>query len=276
MKICALMLIHKDIDSVNRLINKLKCDEIDIYIHVDKKSKMDISKIDKKATVLKLREKVYFADSSQLEATIKSLEEVRKNKIYDYYIFLSGQDYPIVSSKNIVEFFEKNNGKIFLNYQKLAPEYWNVTYRYEKIFFKNKYIRFIVRKLPIKLKFIEGYLPYGGDAWFNLTDEAVDFMIKEYYNKKIYKRVKYMEMPEEIIYQSILVNSKLKDKIVNNSLRYIDWSEHAAGLNIGHPNILTEKDYDKIINSGKLFCRKIDPNKSKKLMEMLDKNMNKI
>lgn len=274
-KICILLLIHRDVEAVNRLIAKLKNDNIDIYIHVDKKSNIDISKLDASAKIIQNTRKVYFADYTQTYAIISSLKEIIANKKYDYYLFLSGQDYPIISSDKIVDFFTENNGKIFIDYKRLGKDHWNVAYRYEKPFFRNRYIRFIIRRLPIKLKFIDNYVPYGGDSWFNITNEALELLLEEYENKKIYKRVKSLEMPEEIIFQSILVNSKLKNKIINDSLRYIDWSEHNEGLNPGHPNILTEKDYNKIINSKKIFCRKTEPNKSEKLMELLDQYIEK-
>ena len=47
-------------------------------------------------------------------------------------------------------------------------------------------------------------------------------------------------------------------------LRYTDWSEGGA-----HPKTLDDTDYEKIMSSGKLFARKFDEEKSKKIIDRI-------
>ncbi|NGY93813.1 beta-1,6-N-acetylglucosaminyltransferase [Bacillus megaterium] len=43
-------------------------------------------------------------------------------------------------------------------------------------------------------------------------------------NKKdIYNYFKYVLIPDEIFFQTILLNSKFKDEIINDNLTYINW-----------------------------------------------------
>lgn len=49
------------------------------------------------------------------------------------------------------------------------------------------------------------------------------------------------------------------------SLRYVDWTPGR-----GHPAVLDLGDLDQILGSGMLFARKIDPVRSKELLESLD------
>lgn len=275
MKICVLLLTHKDIDMVNRLVKRIKNKNIDIYLHIDKKSNLDLTNLDKSVNLIKNRKKIYLFDYTQFDAIISSLNEIISKKRYDYYLFLSGQDYPTMSSDNIVKFFEENNGKEFVHYQKIDKDHWNICFRYENIYARNRYIRFLNRKLKIKLKYINNYIPYGGDAWFNITDDALSLILEICNKPSIKRRIRYMESPEEMIIQSILMNSDFKDKIVNNSLRFILWNDHCKGLNKGHPDILNEKNYEDIINSKKMFCRKIEKEKSEKLINMLDNYIDK-
>lgn len=60
------------------------------------------------------------------------------------------------------------------------------------------------------------------------------------------------------------MNSPRKSCIIANNLRYIDWSVKSP------PKFLDEEDFDKIINSKKIFCRKIDSRISEKLVKMLN------
>ena len=57
------------------------------------------------------------------------------------------------------------------------------------------------------------------------------------------------------------MNSPLKDKIINNPLRYMVWPG---------PKVLDESDYEKIKQTDSLFIRKIDSNISDKLLKRLE------
>ena len=46
---------------------------------------------------------------------------------------------------------------------------------------------------------------------------------------------------------------------------YIDWSGNGA-----HPEVLTEKDLPVILESGKWFTRKVEPQASAQLIDALD------
>lgn len=47
-------------------------------------------------------------------------------------------------------------------------------------------------------------------------------------------------------------------------LRYVDWSEGED-----HPKILDDTDYEKVMSSGKLFARKFDEEKSRKIIDRI-------
>jgi len=54
-------------------------------------------------------------------------------------------------------------------------------------------------------------------------------------------------------FQTLLLNSPLKDRIVNDSLRYIEW--HRPGKK---PATLRADGFDALRSSSKLFARKLD------------------
>ena len=67
------------------------------------------------------------------------------------------------------------------------------------------------------------------------------------------------------------MNSSYSNKVTNDSLRYIDWKSGERG----GPAFLDESDFQAIINSDKLFARKIDNNKSD-LIQMLTTNIRNV
>ncbi len=268
--IAILIYAHKDKSQIQRLVNTLKNEQIDIYVHADKK--FDIDNFEN-AFLIKNRYDIKWGDYSIINSIISSLEEIRKNKKYDYYILLSGQDYPIVSPDEIIKFLNNNSGKEFIEFKKIGNDKndWNVSNRYTYYHFvNNEFLDKISRHIYNKRNFVKNWVIYGGSLWWTLTDEAIEYIINTYYDLKLYNKIKCTLCFDEIIFQSILCNSKFKDNIVNKNYRYIDWSDHIAGKNSGNPNVLGVKDYDKIVNSGDFFARKFDINVDEKILDMLD------
>ena len=268
--IAILVYAHKNKEQVQRLINALKNENVDIYVHADKKFLVDKFE---NATMIKNRYDVRWGDPSIINSIISSLKEIRKNKIYDYYILLSGQDYPIISMDKVVKFLNDNKGKEFIEFKKVGTgkNEWNVNNRYTYYhFYNNDFLDKVSRHIYNKRSFISNWIPYGGALWWTLTDSAIKYIIETYENLKLYNKIKGTLCMDEIIFQSILCNSKFKDKIVNKAYRYIDWSDHIAGKNNGNQNTLGVKDYDKIVSSGDFFARKFDINTDAKILDMLD------
>ncbi len=88
-------------------------------------------------------------------------------------------------------------------------------------------------------------------------------------NPELKRFYKYSWAPDEMFFQTILMNSSLKSDIINDNKRYIDWEKK----NVPLPAILTEKDFDKILMSDKLFARKFDINIDKKILDLIDKEI---
>ena len=74
--------------------------------------------------------------------------------------------------------------------------------------------------------------------------------------------------PDEAFFQSILLSSPLAETIVNDDLRYIDWSEGGAS-----PRVLTTYDLDRMLASHCLFARKFDPRVDSEVLDALDANI---
>lgn len=270
--IAVLILAHKNFNQVRRLINTLKNDNVDVFMHVDKKAGFnqndfkDINLIDK-------RFDIGWGDSSMVDATIYSLNYILNNKDYTHFILMSGQDYLIKPISDIVQFLDLNKEKNYITIGKIEDE--NTKNRYLKYRFKNKYLDKISVKLLKRKDIFENMTPCWGSQWWILNQKVIKYIVKKY-NDEFNKKIKYTSCMDEVFIQTILYNSKFKDTIVCDNKYYIDWSNHKKGLNKGNPDVLTQKDFNKIIESNKFFCRKVDINEDEKLLDMLDEYRRKL
>lgn len=70
---------------------------------------------------------------------------------------------------------------------------------------------------------------------------------------------------DELVFQTILLNSPLKDSIVNDHLRLIKFDP-----GVYRPRILTIAEAGLLENSGKFFARKFSIEKDTEILDYLD------
>jgi hypothetical protein len=71
--------------------------------------------------------------------------------------------------------------------------------------------------------------------------------------------------PDEFFFQTILYNSAYRNDLINNNLRYIDWSEGKAS-----PKTLLTTDFEALEGSGKLYARKFNPDVDDTILDLID------
>jgi hypothetical protein len=138
----------------------------------------------------------------------------------------------------------------------------------KKMFGSSKYDKRKLLRLPrINRRMPYGLEPYGGSMWFCLPKKHVDYTLKYLENKPdLLNFFKHSLIPDELLFQTILMNSPLKDTILNDNLRYIDWSKKGVSL----PAILTVDDADNLLKSPKFFARKFDIESDKLVLDLID------
>jgi hypothetical protein len=277
-KIAVLILVHENEGQVNRLIKHLAKD-FDVYVHIDKRSSVKIENNNEHILIYNMY-KTYWASFNIVEATLFLLKSAY-NKGYDRYLLISGQDLPIVSNKEITQFFE-NNSYEYIDGTKMPiaslhgnggfdrmTKYWPNYFHHGKKSWLLK--KLFAIELRIFLKIISriksrpiDYEFYKGTQWINLTHTCVE-KIFEYLdkNKEYTNRFKWTNCADETFFHTII--KQLHDIIIiDDPLRYIDWSDGPDS-----PKTLREEDYEKIINSNKLFARKFDVNIDKEIIEKI-------
>jgi len=280
MRIAHIIMAHHYPEQLLRLIQRLGHPQSDFYVHLDKKTPIDeFEFIKEKAevTFIKNRVKCNWGGNSFLKAIITSLNEVISlNKEYDFINLISAQDYPIASTAYIYDYLKDNLGKNYISFELSKESDWwqKAALRYEKYHFtdfnfKSKYFfeKLINQILP-KRKFPGSLELYGSSksSWWTISGECSKYVAQKLTNdKKLWNFLKYSWGSDEFVITSIIMNSDFKNKVVNDNLRYIDWSEGKA-----RPKILGIADFDKIKNSGMIFARKFDSGVDHQVLEKID------
>ena len=197
---------------------------------------------------------------------------------------LSGQDLPIKNNEYINKFFEEEKGKEFIDMDPGEPS--KITFSkiklyhflQEKLQNKNKILKkiyYVIEKMSLiiqnifkidRTKKYKNIKFAKGANWFSITDELAKYVLES--ESKIKELYKYTLCCDEIFLQTLVENSKFKERVSDKGcLRYIVWEDGK------HPNIFKNENYEELVNSDCLFARKFDENVDN---EIIDKIYNKL
>ncbi|MCW3121298.1 MAG: hypothetical protein JWQ38_790 [Flavipsychrobacter sp.] len=269
-------------------------------IHFDKKVVLDNDDIYYKnlvalenVTIVKNRTDVKWAGFSMLPPILELIREGIKNKEIGYFHLLSTECLHVKSWKYIHDFFEMNKGKEYIHLIKMTEYRQEHAFTYRRIDkyhlydfynFKSKKIKdrlirsvdSVFRKAQRLLKLAgiyRRYSPefpvlYAGATWWSLTYDMCKYIV-EYMDTHpaFYKRFLHTQSSDEILIQTLVMNSPYRDNAINNNLRYSYFEKKAP-----HPNPLTMAYIDGLKQEDKLFARKFTA-ASKELLDYLDKNV---
>lgn len=285
-----LIMAHDSPELLVRIINRLEAPNHFFFIYLDKKNQCGNEDMIKyiyhhcpisgggEKIVIK-NGNVYYGGYSMIQAEIRLLKYAFKNKNIDYFHLISGHDYPCKSNIEFDSFFEScDNGRSFM---KFDSDEQHILWQ-QKIFdrvsnwylhdfdnkFKHRYRieRFLNSHCPRK----QNYEFFAGWNWFSWHRNLVQWVLS-YLNRHPRFRWRFMftDCCDEVIFHTLL-QSRMEELNIDrfNSLRYIDWFPNRQAETL--PLILDERDYEAIISSNAMFCRKVFIGESDKLLDMLD------
>lgn len=305
MKFAYLIFAHQQPELFIRLIKKIDSAESIFFIHIDKR--VDIApfkEIEKFIAVRKIvwikRASIVWAGFNQIRVTLAGLRAVLDypEKI-SHVTFISGQDYPVKPILEYHRYLSQSNEANFIEYSSLPRPNWangglDRIHYYHLLFTKfrlafpiisylkiklpftaqNKYtlLRKVVNYLPsskkFPRKFLTGYIPYEGSNWFTFSTSLVRDIFHELEtNKKFYRYFKYTHHPDEIFFQTLILNRlpKQVEKTVNQNLTYVEFDKTT-----GRPFNLTIDFFEKLKNTNRFFARKFEEKESHSLLEKID------
>lgn len=257
------------------LLRMIDCCSNDIFVHIDAKSDDFSSKLRQFVQYSNIffvrdRIKVYWAHYSQIEAEYRLFRDAYRGGYLRYHL-LSGIDLPIKSQQYIHDFCDSYPDKEFLGISDIIDN------RLKRFILFPKYQRFdrtgngsmisyFLRCMNFPFDVIQRYLhyPFGlknytkykmGPNWCSLTHNSVGILLDN--KDKFLSTMKRRGYTDEIWKQTIIYNELGLPSFYDLSspfkgcMRLIDWKR-------GNPYSFTINDFKEIINSDRLFCRKIN------------------
>ncbi len=288
-----LIIAHNEMQTLKKLVLSLDDARNDIYIHLDKKAtdideKEVLSWACKSSITLVPRIKVYWGTLSMAKCEMILLKAATEGN-YHYYHLLSGVDFPLKSQDYIHDYLDDKdkeyiswhrdgeNGDYFL--YKLRYYYPFLKYIGSKAYngtgIKKRLMNYLVRvqrkfdsfqrKINVnRLKKYGEYTFYKGDQWFSITHDFAKFLISQ--EKDIYKKYRLTNGCDEFFVPTIAMNSAFSTRVVNNSLREIDWTR-------GNPYEFSASDIDLLRSSEAFFARKISVENDPLLVKLLEEEI---
>ena len=263
-KVAHLILAHQNPDQVIRLAKTLVYASHDVYVHVDKKTSIgpfeELLHIPN-TYLISQQKRVDWGAYNIVDATLSAMAEIVNKEPYDFINLLSGADYPLVRPSVVDHFLNSHPRQTFIEFYRQGSPWWEqAKVRTEKIHltnyrFRGKYLlQKLINQFPFRRKLPLEFELVGHSQWFTMASIHVSYIL-DFVKKHpaIVRFFKHTWGADEFFFQTILYNSPFKEALMNDNLRYIDWSEHNPS-----PKNLTTSDFEALKRSGKFYARKFD------------------
>lgn len=295
MRLAYLILAHDMPVHLGRLVAALRPTGGKAFIHVDVRSDERPFREVTMAMPVSFapphqRMAVHWCGFSMVEATFRLLEMAFADGA-DRFVLLSGADYPVQSPAVLCACLEQDLEFIQID-RRLNPFGDSHFDRCANRVFAGDFASSNPRtghpKLVNLVERAAAYLPnrayglpiYYGASWWALTHAAVADILKVRRDKPTaISWFRFSRSPDEMVFQTLLKASSRSHKIAYDATRpgfashrhraalhYANWDRPNPAV----PRIVERQDFDEIIASGAMFARKIDPIRSKTLLDHLD------
>ena len=277
-----LIMAHNQEELLISLIQCLDYKDNDIYVHLDSKwGNVNIGELyaaahKSKLIVLQDRIDVKWGTFSQIECELLLLKAAIENH-YQYYHLMSGMDLPLKKQEQIHEFFRGKHGTEFIHFD--APQVNRDIYKriskYNFIIAKkgNWVSRILYHALMMLQIGVDRAKRYGtefhkGANWFSITDDLAHYVVEK--SDRIHEVFRYARCGDEMFLQTLVMNSKFKDRLVgNNFCDNYETIQYCIDWNRGSPYVFTSNDFEFLIASNMCFARKFDWNVDKEVVRQI-------
>ena len=273
------------------LIESLRGERSNIYVHINPlclpifKGFMEHYGNDENVQIIHTQP-IHWGGYSLMRSMLDLLNLAMVNEENGFFHMLTGQDLLIKPLTELYSFFDDNNDKNYLSYgddQMLNPQRGYLlgvnrsqyVHLFDKLNYRGNMLHRQIEKYFVKAQqwlHIKRNWPfpnyYQGSGWFSFNRKAVEEILK--FMKVNHGIAENTFAPDEVMFQSILLNSKINHHVVNDNLRFIQWDNKGE---VGSPVILTEQHFDMMVKSHCFFARKVHPEKSKQLIEKINNHL---
>ena len=213
---------------------------------------------------------------------------------WSHFITLSGQDMPLKPQAEMVAELAAARGTSFASYfDPVAEPHWkNLADRTSRVYIESMWLEsllkipFLGRRLrrlcgwtnlmpcvPLVKREVPSWFRYmGGSNHVILAREAASYLVTDPKALRITQWLKYSGIPDESIFQSVLLNSPLASSVVNDDRRAICWESHGSPS----PITFTRSQLAWLREAraqGKLFARKFDSGVDDEVICAIEKDL---
>lgn len=292
MPLAFLILAHKNARQVARLFRAVYRREDVIVLHFDRRADRALHRLGAElarehpnVTVLRSRSILwggYEMAAVQIAAMKRALES---HVEWHHFINLTGQDFPIKPIGELEAFLNVRSEASFISwFDPVHNRVWsNARERLSRYYLEWPWLEQCLRIPGVgrrirktlgwqnRLPNIPGYERewpdfryFGGSNHVVLSRAACEHITSNPEARRITRWLKHSAHANEIIFQSVMLNSPLADTVVNSNLREIDFP-----LNAPHPRTFRESDFSRLMQSSNFFARKFDDNVDEAILNHL-------
>ena len=297
MKLAFLISAFKDPQQLLRLVKALP-EGSEYYVHID--GNVDISIFTDVVCLphvhfIEKRVKVMWGSFTQVQFQMELIRAALSSDVrFDYLFMLSGQDYPVWSNERIVSYLQSLEGRSLLQGMCIVDSPHSTTVEYKQYRFLNNHpwkygswksrFRVALRKLtaPLLKKPLaftadgRRYRLYKGADYFAVSSRLAAYVLEQYdASPQLRRYFSTSFAPSETFIHTVAFNSDYASDCMLTSLpggrtylkkltplTYIEYTTKIKEL--------TEQDFDRIVQSDKMLCRKCVTGVSDALLSRID------
>ena len=279
MSVAYVIRAHHRPAQLGRLVDRLTAERVSFHVHVSGTTSAETyaemrQALDGRSDVEWVeRVPIYYLGWSMVEAMVNGIRSAVARDP-GHVIVVSGQDYPLKRPDEIAARLASDAGTSFVHHYRLPTNAWQREgggmrrlryYWFERLRVYGRPVRLplVRRRLP------DGLEPYGGSSWVALAGDAARYVVRFVDdNPDVVRFFRKTLIPDELFVQTVLLNSPLRDRVVNEEVHYVDWSANETS-----PKTLTAEDFPALAASDKLLARKFDVKQDAEVLDMIDREL---
>lgn len=260
-----LIIAHNEFEVLDLLVSKLDDERNDIFIHFDRKVKElpRLTVVRSTLHILENRVDVRWGDVSQIKCEMVLFEYALAHGPYDYYHLISGTHLPLTDNDGIDRFFAEMNGASVMAGMVTDTGYQETLKMRRINLFTRTYASrnqilsrcsqflwrsFIAVQRILNIRINKSASFYKASNWVSLTDEAVRLIVSR--KKLIFRKYRFSLCGDEFFVPTELMDSPLKEKIMNNELLL------KREMLRANPRVYHLDELEGLKESGCVFARK--------------------
>jgi hypothetical protein len=292
MALAYLILAHKNARQVARLFETLYRPQDTIVLHFDRRAGRELHELGatwarqyQNVHVLRPRTILwggYEMAAVQIEAAATAL---RASAQWTHFINLTGQDFPIKPLAQLEAKLQATPEASYVSWfdPVFKPLWKNARDRLSFYYLEWPWLDRLLRVPGLgrrlrrllgwesRLPHLPGYRRewpdfryFGGANHVILSRAAATYLARDPEARRIIRWLKHSAHANEIIFQTVLLNSPQAPRIINTHLREVDFAPNSP-----HPRTFTIKDFERLTASPMYFARKFDEQVDRQILEWL-------